>query len=557
MKVSEDSLIARSMRAFGGGAFVASACLVAPSAFAQSGPSREIVQPLPPEATNHLGEALRQLATEPRNLEALLTAGRASLELGDTDAATGFFARAQALGTSGGRAKAGLAAAQVRKKLPVEALRLFAEAEEEGASLESYAGDCGLAYDLVGDNARAQQFYRRALESGEDQEITRRLALSQAIGGDQAGSDATLLPLLQRRDLAAYRTRAFALAALGKTEEAVAIAEAVMPASLASRITPYLRYMPRLTRAQQAAAANFGHFPEAAAIGQDDPRIAEYAAAAQPARAGGAALDQRLVPSGDPLGEAPRPVPPDPAPQIDVAMVQEPREPEASPAGEVPLREVSPPQEENIARPSISVAVAEESEELPAGQIEEDFDLGALAGSQASGAIEVESVAGGQNMLVSALPGQQAGGEREMEPSPPEPASLADAFADFSLAPQQARPAPGAVDITAIEPAREAEQAAQPEKPAHPSRIWVQVATGRDRSALAFDWRRLSRKAAGLLGNRTGYLVDWGRTNRLVTGPFDSNSAAADFVNALKQEDIASFAFTSAAGEEVLPLPGS
>lgn len=237
----------------------------------------ELRQPLPPAAAADLTEAVQRLAANQNDAEALLLAGRASLRLEDFDAAMGFFTRARDLGTTGGRAKAGLAAALVYRNMPNDALRLFAEADAEGDSLENFVADYGLALDLLGDNVRAQTYYRNALRVEEDEEITRRLAISQAIGGDQGASEMTLLPLLQRQDLAAYRARAFALAALGRTEEAVAIAEAVMPASLAARIAPFLRNMPRLTRAQQAAAANFGHFPKALAIGKDDPRINEPA----------------------------------------------------------------------------------------------------------------------------------------------------------------------------------------------------------------------------------------------------------------------------------------
>src|SRR5690606_24671301 len=106
--------------------------------------------------------------------------------------------------------------------------------------------------------------YRLALSLGESAVVSRRLAISQAIAGDQRASEATLLPMLQRSDLAAYRARAFALAILGKAEEAVSIAETMLPERLSSRMAPYLRYMPHLTRPQQAAAANLGAFPRAA-----------------------------------------------------------------------------------------------------------------------------------------------------------------------------------------------------------------------------------------------------------------------------------------------------
>ena len=196
----------------------------------------------------------------PNNVAALLRAGWASLGLGDTQAALGFFRRARAGGAGNGEVKAGEASALLRQDDPVAAVRLFAAAEAAGAPMVRYGRDRGLALDLVGNNVAAQQFYSQALALGNDPEIVRRLALSEAIAGDESAAEATLLPLLQSRTCPAYRTRAFALAILGKGEEAVSIAKTAA-AELSNRMAPYLRYMPRLTRAQQAAAANLGQVP--------------------------------------------------------------------------------------------------------------------------------------------------------------------------------------------------------------------------------------------------------------------------------------------------------
>ena len=594
-------------------------------------PSREVVQPLPRAAAGDLTQALMQISADPTNVEALLQAGRASHSLEDFDAAIGFFARARDLGTAGGRARAGLAAALVYKKMPVEALRLFALAESEGARLDDYAGDFGLALDLVGDNVRAQSYYRIALSQDDDPVITRRLALSQAIGGDQSASEYTLLPLLQRQDLASYRSRAFALAALGKTEEAVAIAEAIMPASLAARIAPYLRYMPNLTRAQQAAAANFGHFPEASSIGVDDPRIAEYSRSASSGSVVSNAADGRLVPVGEPLGPVGQIVDagePPPAAQPPPVVEEEPVQAEVAeedytgPVGQIlaqtdansaaigeELPPVDPAMDEAIfedpvpAREAADEAVEEALvEELPTGEageeptvedietaisdaefgtpeesLEEEIDLpqpgfsispAEMAQEQADPDVEGEfdlgSVSGSRTGRI--FPGDEGASDGAGPPpaelteteadavEPPVEQDLADAFAEFGGPEGPGRPAPGAVDVTSITPASpEAEEAAEPE---HPSRIWVQVATGRDRSALAFDWRRITRNSAEQFEGREGFLVRWGRTNRLVTGPFETREAALDYVNELDDAGVDSFMFTSDDGEEVEPLPG-
>ncbi len=233
--------------------------------------SRAVVQPLPSQQSYQLNAALTRLAANPRDISALVDAGNAALTLGDNDAALGFFGRADQLSPNDPRVKSALASALVKNEDPFGAIPLFEAAERAGA-LGNLAGDRGLAYDLVGDNLTAQRYYRQALATApQNDEIVRRLALSQAIGGDRKGADATLLTQLRRNDPAAWRTRAFMLAILGDTEEAVKIATGTMPRDLSGAMVPYLRYMGRLTPAQQAAAANFGHFPRAAQIGRHDP----------------------------------------------------------------------------------------------------------------------------------------------------------------------------------------------------------------------------------------------------------------------------------------------
>jgi hypothetical protein len=307
------------------------------------------------------------------------------------------------------------------------------------------------------------------------------------MAGDQQASEATLLPLLQRRDLASYRTRAFALAIMGKADEAVSIAETMLPERLSNRIGPYLRYMPRLTRAQQAAAANLGVFPQAAEIGRDDPAIAANSGPASvpaPART----ADSRLVPTGEPLGSPPRGDSATPVVRAAVQPTSATAEPAKGPALAAPAPTPAPAPAEAIV--------------------------------------------------------------------PPDPQDLASAFAEFSLSPGPViAPAEGAVDITRITPRREAPPAPPPPpKPVVASRQWVQVATGRDTGALAFDWRRIKRSAGALLDQAKPHIAKWGQTNRLVAGPFDSAKEADALIAELKKKNVDSFRFTSAQGEEVAPL---
>ena len=264
--------------------------------------SHAVVQALPDanDPGRELSGALTRLGRNPRDSEALISAGNAALAMGDTDAATGFLTRADKLAPGNPRVQGGLASAMIRSGDPVGALPLFDAAERGGALSADLMADRGLAYDLVGDNLSAQHIYRQALAMGANDEAMRRLGLSLAIAGDRRGMEATLSPLLQKQDRATWRVRAFAFAILGREEEAVAIAKATMPEDLSMGISPYLRYMRKLTPAQQAAAANLGQFPHASAIGQDEPRIAAYAAQHQLRRL--ASIDTPLVPTGEALG---------------------------------------------------------------------------------------------------------------------------------------------------------------------------------------------------------------------------------------------------------------
>ncbi|MEW9854285.1 SPOR domain-containing protein [Novosphingobium sp. M1R2S20] len=238
------------------------------------------------------------MARNPRDIDALIEAGDSATAMGDPEAAAGFYKRADAISANNPRVQAGLARALVLQGDPMAALPLFASAEARGAA-DDVTADHGLAYDLVGDQAAAQKYYRVALARKDDDELRRRYGVSLAIAGDAAASEAMLMPLLRKQDKPGWRSHAFALAIAGKTKEAVETVNAILPTQLAESMTPYLRYMPRLTRAQQAAAANLGKFPRAAEIGRDDPAIAAYVPRTSTRVA---AADAGLIPKGKPMG---------------------------------------------------------------------------------------------------------------------------------------------------------------------------------------------------------------------------------------------------------------
>lgn len=424
-------------------------------AMAQESTSRAIVQPLPSPEVQRLNRALMELARRPQSLATLLEAGDAALAVGDFDAAIGFFGRAADVAPNDARAKLGLGRAYLRSGRPIEAIPLFNAAQSAGAPAREMLADQALAFDLIGDQTSAQAAYVRALElSPEDDEARRRLALSHAISGDEAAFARALEPLIEDRDNAAIRARAFGLAILGQQERAEGIVNASMPRDLATRINPYLAYMPRLTPAQQAAAANLGIFPRAADIGREDPRLARFK------REGEAG--SRLEPTGEPLGAPAAP----PTPQVA-----------------------------QTAPPAIATSEVRES---------------------------------------------------------PQPANVADAFADLGNGAMPSPVASGdAVDLAAIEIPREAPP---PAEPAHPRRIWVQLATGRDLDALKFDWRRMARQAPDLLGDFKPHTTPWGQANRLLAGPLANRDAARTLVNALAEKGIETFAYTSPEGTEIQEL---
>ncbi|MBO9724545.1 MAG: SPOR domain-containing protein [Novosphingobium sp.] len=658
-----------------------------------------VVQALPSADQTKLNAALARLGRDPRDVSALIDAGDAARRLGDFDAAIGFYRRADEISAGNARVKAGLAASLAQSGDPVAALPLFAEAERAGASPTSLAADRGLAYDLVGDNATAQRYYAMALGGASDEDVRMRLSISQAIAGDAQAAETTIMPLLRKQDKPGWRTRAFALAIAGDTKQAVEVSNTILPPQLAQNIAPYLRYMPRLTRAQQAAAANLGKFPRASEIGHDDARIAAY----KPVQV--ASADANLVPRGEALGSGKAPERParttrtgsgskagaktgpktgpktggaslaaaDPyrlggtrttRSTSSAAKAPEPARvapPEPKPTierdgttGELPPLASAAPTTTPASSPvpvSTSALVAAKpatTSPAAASSLPPGFDPKAVGAApvHTAAASPLSSGAAPGFDLARSVPTQgaqatPASASAAVTPTPtptpapvpaaivpaekpPEPGaqqlSLAQIFADIGKPTMQSMPASGAVDIRQIEPARpappkivlpkpepeapkpadsktkpdpkakagtkaeaddedkpagkaapktraeiakakaeaakaEAAKAAKAKKPAppsHPSRIWVQIGVGRDKAAIAFDWRRYNKQAPALFKGREPYVSEMGRTNRILIGPFATQKAASSFMaDAKKQGFSDALPWTSPAGQVV------
>ncbi len=281
-----------------------------------------------------LAADMRLLAANPLDIEALITAGELTLKMGDNTAAAGFFGRAEKLDPLNPRIKAGYGALMVRAERPGEALRRFQEAEAKGLDPSKYAADRGLAYDLIGEQERAQRDYRLVLRAGPNDEVTRRYALSLGISGHKKEALELLDPLLKRGDRAAWRDRAFVLALAGDREGAQKIADTMMSPGLGAGLAPFFERLPALSPADRAFAVNFGELrasPERIADARmvptlprlgPDPYAPRALAAAEPVKPRVVAVDsdrkrkkRRKEDDLAPAVPAPKPPPP-----VEVAM---------------------------------------------------------------------------------------------------------------------------------------------------------------------------------------------------------------------------------------------
>ncbi|WP_267434826.1 SPOR domain-containing protein [Sphingomonas sp. GM_Shp_1] len=221
--------------------------------------AQEVVQPLPGTTdADKLGDVMRRVAQNPRNVDALVEAAQLSIHLDDLSGAASLLARAEKVDARDPRVKAGMASILVRSERPGEALRYFAQAEAAGLPAAKFAADRGLAYDLIGDQGRAQRDYRLALANGANDEVIRRYALSLGISGQREQALEQLDPLLRKTDRAAWRARAFILAMGGDLPEATRIASTMMPPQLAQGLQPFFQRLPSLPAVDRAFAVHFG-----------------------------------------------------------------------------------------------------------------------------------------------------------------------------------------------------------------------------------------------------------------------------------------------------------
>ncbi|MGV3480214.1 MAG: tetratricopeptide repeat protein [Sphingobium sp.] len=559
------------------------------------------------EAGRALSQALNTLSSDPQNVRALIEAGNAALALDDTNGALGFFARAEEIDPRNGRIKTGLARAMLMTERPREALKLFNDAVGLGIPEGEIAGDRGLAYDLRGDTRRAQRDYQTALRHGQDAEVTRRLALSYAIGGDREQAMQTLDPLLRIQDRAAWRARAFIMAIGGDLEGANGVARTVMPANLAVPMGPFFARLPSLSASQKAAAVHFGRIPSDGKTRQvlasadidtrppqpsartsvpmsepmdsgheaendDAPATAPpvqvsreprrrpgapvaLAARSEPARPAPAAT----MPSRAPASSATRTAPPVSKPMSDLAPAV-PVTRELSPAPGFSLPVTAPARQDEPERlaqaastPSVAVTAALPPRAEPT--------VPAPPPSSPATPLErsLASIVQGLELeQVEAVPMPVPAARRPATPAvtkdADEPVADVKAAADKKAADKKAADKKAADKKEADRKAAEKKAAAKPDpKKLHPERIWAQIATGASKGALVTDYGKLVKKSPAAFKGMTGWTVPFKATRRLLVGPFPTAAKASDF---LKKAGITGFAWTSPAGTEIEKLGG-
>lgn len=461
---------------------------------------------------DRLSRHLRELSADPTSLSALIGAGQAALDVGDGNAALGFFARADERSPRNGPVKAGLARAFLMVDNPREALKMFDAARHLGMADALLAGDRGLAHDLRGDTRRAQQDYAVALARGPNDEVTKRYALSLGISGDRDAALKLIDPLLYKRDQGAWRARAFVLAMTGDLPGASKIAHQVMPARMAQAMDPFLARLASLKPEQKAAAVHLGEMPSNVRFAASSPAFAH-------------------------------PLPPPPAPaQIVIARPVESREPRRRPgigpalASPPPARTVKlraapapsaqPPPMAGVPGPTSA------PDSLSAGQ---RGDLDAIMR-------EIRAAAGTGGPV--AIPGRPP-----VRMAQPAPRSTLMAQAEPAGASAEKRPP------TKAEAKKQAAVVAKkkPEPPTNPSRYWVQVAGGADKTRLPREWTNVAAKAANLKG-KGPWTAKNRATNRLLAGPYDSAGEAQAAVATLRKAGVGAFQWRSEEGEAVEKL---
>ena len=588
----------------------------------------QLVRPL---GAADLNSNLARLASNPRDVSALIGAGEAALALDDPRAAAGFYARADAIESGNGRIKAGLGRVMLKLQNPAQSLILFDQATRLRYPEATILADRGLARDMTGDQAGAQKDYQAALlRTPDDAETIRRYAASLGISGQVEASDRVMQPLFFKSDRAAWRYRAFILAMNNRQADAQKIALQTMPAQLAAAITPYMQKMPYLTPAQKAAAVHFGHFPAqvgttiaaviptplapgsaAPAIARTAPTLVAAAPTKTPPRRESASdrrarraeerrqrLDATRLARADTTSPAlmptPSPATPVPAQAKQLAAAQ-PLPPAPAPAPTPTPMQARPAttpvqtvQSTPTPLPAQPVRQTETPDRAVQGPPAPGLDSVATAQRTTPPASQPALAQSLPSPVVQAVP-TAPNPAASQQPDPQATRTLADIIRAIDVPASERQSSVAAVDLTEIQvlqAARRTERklaaASEAEKvkkaavakakaeadakakkeaeekkrlAANPSRNWLQIGVGSSKSALGFTMKGL-RKKYDSLGAQDAWSAAWGRTNRLLVGPFPSFARAKAVEDKIKAGGGDAFAWKSDAGEVVERLGG-
>lgn len=472
-----------------------------------------------------LSSAIARLASNGSDSAALLDAGRASIDLEDYRAALGFLTRAEQASPRDGAIKAALGSAMVHLENPSRALDYFGEAQLLGAPERLFLGDRGLARDLLGQQDAAQRDYQLALSIAPSDEITRRYAISLGIVGNVDRAVQLLTPQLRAQDRAAWRSRAMILAMNGRDAEATEIVNATMPPVLAQSILPFLTQMNRLNPAQQAAAAHFGRFP-AGQLGSPRQPV-QVAAAPAPA--------PTPAPSGKRRADRNKPV------QVAAATPTPAPAPAPSPAAGLvppppPQAQPTPAPARVEAKPSPAPTPANGGAR-PLGPGFSINDLGKPP-APAAGNSAAPTTTAPLASLAQIVSSIEVPPEELERPANAVSVETLAKLRDEKKRSDAADAAKREKEAVAAKAKAEADAKAKAEaalKKANPSRLWVQIAAGSNQKALAFDFNRFAKKNAALFKGKGGGSTEWGRTRRLLVGPFKDKKAAADWLDQYKK----------------------
>lgn len=557
-----------------------------------------------PAGAVELRAAMRRISFNPSDADALADAGNASLLLGDANAALNFFTRANAIRPNNSRIVSGLATATVRTENPFEALRLFDDAVRLGADQRSIAADRALAFDLLGNFGRAQQDYQLARTGVSSDDIIIRQAVSLSLAGQKEQADAMLLPLLQRNSPTAWRARAFMLAARGDVRESNKVAQGFMDAPSAQKMERFFRLMPNLTGAQQAAAIHLGHFPTSQSVGRDSEQVRRVAATLPQTAI--APAQNRLIPSGAPLGAKPteaRDAKSEAKPlSRQDRRAQERAEVQAAVANIPDVLKLPKTDTARLGTAAARAAVADAqsaritsvgNNALPTPETARPLVRVALPpATLATGTATVQATPRPDPVVAKVEPAATVAvtTPTAQEPvtlaaaSPPQPAIMAaptsvpasTASAGFSLdaivgaieiPESEQRPSEVPVDLKKLKPVTPKAVADASKAPkldpkaaakakleaANPARIWVQIATG-EASGLGFDYRKLTKNNPVLFKAQKPWTSPWGKTARLLVGPFADVKAAKKWEGDFKKAGGDAFMWKSEIGVPVNAL---